>query len=190
MQQGQLRNIGEFIKENKKRFYGNIWRNYGNIQLLDLDHGDWADMMPSYFWHSYEDKNYARELKVIYLAAQDRKLLRWWDYVESREDIARVCERLHKTYWKRFHKIYGQRAKDNRGWPQRMTKTQGIRELIAMGWVHIDDLRWEPLKCEENMCISHIADLWWPKTFKHHIHAINMPYHLPGFTGTKTPKDK
>lgn len=182
----QLKSI---IKKNKKKFYGNIWRNYGNNALLVYT----EDLMPRWLWDHIEDKSHARKLKVIYQAADDlfvkvhgRSGAGWYDYCDNRKEILEACEYLHKKYWKRFHKVYQSRAIKSGGWPIMKSKTTAILELIAMGYKHKDDLDFEPLKTEKHLRRALIGDLWWPEEFETQSDALdemNSRYFIPGLTG-------
>lgn len=192
-----MRLILNIVKENKRTFYKAIWNNFGNITLI-ID--DETDKMPRYFWDHLKSKDHARELKVIYLATKHilnltlyegafKTCKGWWQFCRDREEIHIACFKLHTRYWERFIKKFGERARSNGGWPHLLNRTQVLKEFLAMGWIHRHDLDFIPTKVDGYCCYTHIADLWWPEVFEHHIDAINMPYHITGYSGTTTPKN-
>lgn len=191
-----MKHIGEIIKENRKKFRARVWRNYGNGDLLTQPRQDWDDLMPQFFWDNYDNKHFARQLKIIYLAVDEviricSSTRGWYDYVTNRSEIAEICERLHKRYWKGFEKRFAHNVKNKYGgvWPT-MNRTQALKEFLAMGYVYKTDINFNP---KDHYCVyAHIGGLWWPETFESHQDAIavQMKYGIPGLTGTTLPKDK
>lgn len=196
MEVRRLKLIGEIIKANRKKFRAKIWKYYGEGDLLTGPYSEWDDLMPQWFWDNYEDKSFARQLKIIYLAAEDiikldKAFRGWYDFVTERFEIAQVCERLHQRYWKGFEKRFAHNVKNKYGgiWPT-MNRTQAMKEFLAMGYVYKTDINFDPKK---HYCVyAHIGGLWWPETFELHQDAIaiQMKYGIPGLTGTTLPKEK
>lgn len=154
------------------------------------------DLMPKFLWDNYHNKGFARELVVIYWAVEGMikkissngiTLINWYSYAKDRNGVAIACEKLHKKYWERFHKVYVNRAKANGGWPH-MNRTEALKEFLAMGYIYKTDIDYTP---KEHYCIySHIGGLWWPEAFESHQDAIKIQtqFGLPGYTGTTLPK--
>lgn len=195
MQAQQLKRIGDLILENKKKFYRNMWRNYHRQDLLKRFFNEWDDRFPEFLWDHQENKAYARELKIIYLAAEAifKKVAKhsngWYHYAEDRERIMDCCEMLHHKYWKRFHKVYGNRARLAGGWPH-MNKTQALMEFLSMGFIYKTDIKYEP---KDYYCVyAHIGGLWWPEPFESHGAAIEIQnkFGIWGLTGTTLQKSK
>lgn len=183
MQKAQLKLIKGIIKENRKKFLGNLWRNYADVFLFTAD-----DMIGKFLWDKFDDKNFARKLKVVYLAAEKDVLGNWWNYCTDRHEIIYVVEKLYDKYWERFENLYGNRAKERGGWPHPKNRTQIIKESLAMGFIYRDDLDYDP---EKEYCVYlHIGGLYWPKLFENHQDAISIQiaYGINGYTGTKIPK--
>jgi len=187
------------IKENRKRFLGNIWRNYGNTALLiyhTIDAGLEQDLMPKYLWDAFLDKHHARELVIIYHAVEN--LLRskaqvnfnWFSFAKDRGQIVEILEKLYKRYWERFHKVYGKRAKERGGWPK-MRKTQALKEFLGMGFMHVDDLPFRIDKTQYYYIYTHFGDLWYPEEFNLHQDAcqIQTKLGIDGYTGTTLIKN-
>lgn len=198
-----LEPILAIVKNNKKRFYRTLWKNYGNgALLLDKFEEIVEDKMPAFLWATYADKNYARELKVIYLAVDSllfgeypiNGTLGWYNWLNNRAQIATACERLHKKYWQRFHKFYVLKRVsrvngDKIVWPT-MEKTQALKEFLAMGYIYKTEFKYDPTK--DYVIFAHIGGLFWPEKFKLHQDAIEKMKEvgIPGLTGTTTLKDK
>lgn len=179
------------VKENRKKLFGCLRRNFGNTALLGIN----DDLMPEFLWNFYEDKAHARELKIIYLAVEEL-LVRfyfsqrgWYDFVTDREEVRITCSVIHAKYWKRFIRIFSRNVKIKYGgyWPE-MNKTQALKEFLAMGFIYKTDIDYDP---NDHYCVyAHIGGLWWPEAFESHQDAIaiQMNYGIPGLTGTTLKK--
>lgn len=178
-----------------------MWKNYGNTALL-LDKFDeiTTDLMPRFFWDNYANKSYARELMIFYHSigqifeiVHGKGNAGWFDYLENRSQIAEACEKLHEKYSKRFLKFYVFKKKKVDGrvkFPQ-MNKTQAMKEFLAMGFMHKDDV--DPDTTKGYYVYTHTCgELYWPEIFESHQDAIKVQTTLgiPGYTGTTLKKDK
>jgi hypothetical protein len=152
-------------------------------------------MIYKYLWDAFDIKSHARELAILYRAAESLTLKlegkNIYQYVTERSKIIEVLEVLHKKYWDRFHRVYGQRAKDRGGWPH-MMKTVALKELLGTGFMHLDDLPFRIDKTRYYYVYGHVGDLWYPYQFDSHQHAIEVQrkYGVMGFTGTTLIKTK
>lgn len=104
--------------------------------------------------------------------------LNTWDYLIK----------IHKKYRPRFIKYYlSPMVRRNGGLFPHMGKTDAIKEFIARGFVHEDEVKLDKLnncwiKCQ-------IAPLVWPKDFYQHQDALQEmdKIGIPGYTGTVLP---
>lgn len=154
-------------KLERKKFYKAIWKFYGIEQPNPK--GNYITNKPEYY-------------RQVYIFLKAYTIVRGFNYVGLAE-----AKKLHKKYWERFHKVYGERAKRNGGWPK-MKPTEAIKELIDRGFVYCTEAE---IDFEKKYCvISHIGGLVWPKDFESHQDAIQCmeDFGIPSYTGTKLPK--
>lgn len=150
-------------KESRKKFYKQIWLNYAkNFHYYIAN----PDLSPEYL----------RQLGVVAKAS-------------GLKAHFRTIIKLHSKYWDRFHKVYGEKARKNGGWPK-MNATEAIKELITRGFMYCTDVE---VDFENKYCVkSNIGGLLWPKDFELHQDAIQcmQDFGIPSYTGTTLPKNK
>lgn len=161
---------------NRKQFYKAIWkrwpeeRSVSSIPMMaryikDLDVGDFGLA--------------AKVLRIFHTFRDISIDCTMWDAYQ-----------VYLKYWDKIDAYVLKRVKKRNGHFPTMGYTETISELIARGWVHINEAH--RLDKHEVHLYCHIAPLVWPDSFEQHMEAIEVlgKVGIPGRTGTKLPKSK
>jgi hypothetical protein len=169
-------------RKNRKKVYRSIFNNQGGHFIAIEDSMDSLSINQSYLKIADGDWSKAAEYKIL----EGAILQLGWDYKKA--GLLYILPQLHQKIMPRYYKYFYHEEVKRKG-SIKFKKTDVMREYILRGWVHIDDVSWNPAR--PYTIRANVGDLVWPHSFRHHQDAIGErdKVAIAGFGECPIPKD-